>query len=474
MTSPGVVSRHPRKVSAPRLASVLIALVCFAPIASAQPTEALDRETAARVGLELRELERWNGYARQMLQYNSLSLCEVDSIRSSLSALPREESSQRARELRQETRQNLSGSERYLVRQNTDDILEANAARFRALVETHGWPDSSRLGTADAGAAAPLLLSLSLDDLDHLNPILRDAIERGRLPAQTYASAYDRALRLDRKGQLYGTLSIFDSRSNTTRPPRIEDVERTNRARADIGLPPLEAYETGPPLLGTPRPSPAARSPEDPISEPVRELIGFSLDMMAELDQQVGLMSRLHTLSPCEIEETRRSLGDLEPEEREARLRALSAEHRDRLSEHEQALLQIQLEAIGAIHASRLLRLVSRYGWPGADRFGDVATSEPLSLLLSAPTDTLDASLPTLRREVEASRMTPEHYAQAADHLRIRQGRAQLYGTVREFDPEAEAFRPPTIASLDEANAARASLGLPPLNDYRLAGRQNE
>lgn len=462
------------RVSAQSLFWALIALICFAPLASAQPSGAVDGETAARISLELRELARWNEYARRMRQYNSLSLCEIDSLQASLSGLPREDRNRRSRELTRETRQNFSSSERYLVRQNTEDLVEANAARFRELVETYGWPDSSRLGSEEPNQAASLLLSLSLRDLDALDSTLRDAIESGRLSARNYASAYDRALRLDRQGQLYGTLSIFDSRSGTTRPPRVEDIERTNRARIDIGLPPLEEYEIGPPVLGTPRQSPPARSPEDPISDQVRELIGFSLDMMADIDQQVRLMSQLGTFSPCEVEETRQSLWSLDPEERDVRLHVLSAEQRDRLSEDEQDLLQVQLESIGAIHASRLLRLVSRYGWLGSDRFGDVTTSDPLAILLSAPTDTLEATLPILRQEVDRGRMSPGDYARTVDHLRIRQGLAQLYGTIREFDPETRSFRPPMIASLDEANAARASLGLPQVESYRLGQRRNE
>lgn len=73
--------------------------------------------------------------------------------------------------------------------------------------------------------------------------------------------------------------------------------------------------------------------------------------------------------------------------------------------------------------------------------------------------------------EVRANRMEAREYASFIDNMKgkiLRQ--PQLYGTNFEFDAKSRSVQPPTIADLEESNAAREAIGLPPLQEgeYRL------
>lgn len=69
-------------------------------------------------------------------------------------------------------------------------------------------------------------------------------VRAGRMPAFAYASFYDNMkAKILREPQLYGTNQQFSTKKNTILPPIIEDLEKTNSAREQIGLPVLKEGE---------------------------------------------------------------------------------------------------------------------------------------------------------------------------------------------------------------------------------------
>ncbi|MEO1714743.1 MAG: hypothetical protein AAFU60_15540 [Bacteroidota bacterium] len=66
--------------------------------------------------------------------------------------------------------------------------------------------------------------------------------------------------------------------------------------------------------------------------------------------------------------------------------------------------------------------------------------------------------------EVKAGRMPPIRYATFVDNIRGKiLGLPQLYGTNQIFDQETGTVKDPVLEDLEASNAARAAIGLPPL-----------
>jgi len=69
-------------------------------------------------------------------------------------------------------------------------------------------------------------------------------IKLGRMPAKDFANFYDNMqAKILREPQLYGTNQQFDPKSKMLLPPMIENIKETNKARKEIGLPPLKQGE---------------------------------------------------------------------------------------------------------------------------------------------------------------------------------------------------------------------------------------
>jgi len=69
-------------------------------------------------------------------------------------------------------------------------------------------------------------------------------VKAGRMPAKSYASFIDNMLcKILSQPQLYGTNGQFDRKTNTVLAPVISNLKESNKARKNLGLPPLEEGE---------------------------------------------------------------------------------------------------------------------------------------------------------------------------------------------------------------------------------------
>ncbi|GAB4552286.1 MAG: hypothetical protein Tsb0013_14560 [Phycisphaerales bacterium] len=121
------------------------------------------------------------------------------------------------------------------------DIL--NTQRLIDLIQRYGWPTEATVGT-DFPNPTPVLIHMRPEDVDRVLPLLRRETLEGRMPPKQYAMIVDRKRQHDGQPQLYGTAQAFDPETRTILAPAIVDIDATNRARAEIGLPPLTEFRT--------------------------------------------------------------------------------------------------------------------------------------------------------------------------------------------------------------------------------------
>ena len=210
----------------------------------------------------------------------------------------------------------------------------------------------------------------------------------------------------------------------------------------------------------------AQTAPPDVLPDSVRAALQVELREMALADQRVRYMLLAGTFSPCAADSLRLALQDLSVEERLARDAALRAEAEGRTTPADRAVLRRIAQDTDRATLARLREIVAEHGWPSDERTG--ADAHPVVFLLHAP-DAFDEMAPELLAEVHAGRLPAREFAMAADKARVVRGELQLYGTGDEFDPETRSVLPPRVADIDATNAARAAIGLPPLERYRPA-----
>lgn len=210
----------------------------------------------------------------------------------------------------------------------------------------------------------------------------------------------------------------------------------------------------------------AQTAPSDALPDSVRHALRVELREMALTDQRVRYMQLAGTFSPCAADSLRLALRDLGVEDRVVRDAALRAEAEARTTPAERAVLRRIVRDADRANLARLREIVAEHGWPSDERTG--ADAHPVVFLLHAP-DAFDEVAPELLAEVRAGRLPAREFAMAADKARKARGEPQLYGTGDEYDPETRSVGPPRVADIDATNAARAAIGLPPLDDYRLA-----
>lgn len=120
-------------------------------------------------------------------------------------------------------------------------IDQRNTTRLMELVDQYGWPTTESAGE-DFPSPVPVLIHMSMEDMEWVLPKLLDEVKEGRMDPNPYAMIYDRKQQHDGKPQLYGKSQAFDSKTRTILPPAIVNIEETNAAREAIGLEPLEEY----------------------------------------------------------------------------------------------------------------------------------------------------------------------------------------------------------------------------------------
>lgn len=120
------------------------------------------------------------------------------------------------------------------------EVHRRNAEALDALVDEHGWPGRSLVGSEGAQAAwivaqhaigSPAFQRKSLK-------LLKEAVARGEVEPVYVAYLEDRICFLERRPQRYGTQFDWDEDGQLS-PWTLEDPARVDAFRASVGLEPL-------------------------------------------------------------------------------------------------------------------------------------------------------------------------------------------------------------------------------------------
>jgi hypothetical protein len=118
-------------------------------------------------------------------------------------------------------------------------VHDANAARLRAIIATHGWP-TERLVGVDGAKAAHRIAQHSINHPDFMREcrrLLDEASTNGEVPRSQFAYIDDRIRVFEGLQQRYGTQ--WRGGPKGLEPYPIEDEAHVDERRATLGLPPL-------------------------------------------------------------------------------------------------------------------------------------------------------------------------------------------------------------------------------------------
>jgi hypothetical protein len=122
------------------------------------------------------------------------------------------------------------------------EIDARNTARMKEVVDKHGWPGKSLVGTD--GAQRAWLLVQHADRgrafQKRCLPLLAEAVKKGEASPEHLAYLTDRVRVADNEKQVYGTQ--FHEVNGKMEPFPIEDEAGVDERRKEVGLPPLAEY----------------------------------------------------------------------------------------------------------------------------------------------------------------------------------------------------------------------------------------
>lgn len=124
-------------------------------------------------------------------------------------------------------------------------VHRRHALRLGEILSLHGWPGHTLVGE-EAAEAAWLILQHAIGDPDLQRTSLRllwKAVRKGETEPRHAAYLTDRIAFFEERPQRFGTQFDWDAEGKLS-PWRIEDPDRVDRRRAEVGLPPLEEQIT--------------------------------------------------------------------------------------------------------------------------------------------------------------------------------------------------------------------------------------
>lgn len=118
-----------------------------------------------------------------------------------------------------------------------------NYKKIKNIINRFGYPSTERLGSEDHNVYPlflhpPVSTDLATEDyLQEMGDLLKTEVLEGRMDANDFALFYDNILhKILGKPQLYGTVKAFDPMVGKVTNAPIHDLQKTNKARTEIGL----------------------------------------------------------------------------------------------------------------------------------------------------------------------------------------------------------------------------------------------
>lgn len=158
--------------------------------------------------------------------------------------------------------------------------------------------------------------------------------------------------------------------------------------------------------------------------------------------------------------ELRAELLAMEKSDQDARIKCAAGD-----ADFQIRCLESISKTIDAPNTRRLEAIFKQYGFPDTKLVEKEGFQAFLILLQHSTSDDLrEKSLKPIRRAFRRKELPPLDYANFVDRLRLRQGKAQLYGSGFEIkDGKLVLNKSEDIKNLDKR---RVALGLPPLSEH--------
>lgn len=121
-------------------------------------------------------------------------------------------------------------------------IDSASCIEVTKIIDEHGWLGSNEVGSKGNSTLFLVIQHANLEIQEKYLPMMRRAVEDGKVQASSVAYLEDRILIRTGKKQLYGSQFGIDSITHNYFMLPIEDEVNVNKRRAAVGLGPLEDY----------------------------------------------------------------------------------------------------------------------------------------------------------------------------------------------------------------------------------------
>lgn len=127
------------------------------------------------------------------------------------------------------------------LKKETERVDDENIVELEAILEKHGWPGKTLVGTKASGAVWTIIQHSEHATLKKHLPLMTKAAEAGEIDGGLLATSIDRVRVGDGLPQVYGTQ--FRQVDGKWVPQPIEDEANVDERRKSVGLGPLAEYQ---------------------------------------------------------------------------------------------------------------------------------------------------------------------------------------------------------------------------------------
>jgi len=342
-----------------------------------------------------------------------------------------------------------------------------NYKKLKSIIQKYGYPSDKRLGI-DKDMLAPLLVHPPIEIkpeiyLEEMRTLLLVEVKTKRMDAEDYAKFYDNIMhKILRKPQLYGMNGSFNPVTQSIDLPEIGNLEKTNKARAEIGL---SALKEGEYKIGS-------KIKYDLTEVQKQELIK-KLDEMGELDQKHRMITGAGSLDKSLISEYTKLMkeGDVKA------VMAYMAKGYKLNKPQIDSIRKLQ-QVIDFDNYKKVISIIKEYGYPSRERLG--IKQDKIAQFIIHPPKEMDPYVylkemgELLLSEVKAKRMDAETYANFYDNHKDKTlQEPQLYGTNKTINISTMSIGLPEIENIEKTNKARAEIGLSALKEgeYKIGSK---
>ncbi|MGZ5134949.1 MAG: DUF6624 domain-containing protein [Flavitalea sp.] len=119
-----------------------------------------------------------------------------------------------------------------------------------------------------------------------------------------------------------------------------------------------------------------------------------------------------------------------------------------------------------SINLIRVKNIIDTYGWLGPNEVGEQGASTIFLVIQHADSLTQVTYVPTMREAVKNGKARPQDLALLEDRILTKQGKEQIYGSQLTRNEQTGKYEFFPIQDEANVNKRRASVGLPPLEEY--------